>query len=176
LVPISRRGACREWRDDSSNLSSRTEWDFGAEYGPRVESPAVMTRANTKRPTHLRLQAGVLLVCLLLGPLGAAAASWLNPTPECCAGGMCKAHGHTPQQKKAEPSCDHEKNQGASDCAMKCGETSKEPAVLLPGLPEVILAPSFTILTPDKSRVEPRVARRFFLSQVLTPPDQPPRS
>lgn len=135
-----------------------------------------MTRTDRKQRTNLRLQAAVLLVCLLLGPVGAVAATWLHPTPECCAGGMCKAHGHAKQKKRADPSCDHEKNRSGFDCTVKCGESSKDSALLSPGLPEVILASSFAILADGESRIEGRVAPPLFLDQVLTPPDQPPRS
>jgi hypothetical protein len=137
-----------------------------------------MRRMNTKRRIRLRLRAAVLLVCLLLGPLRMVAASFLHGTPDCCSAGMCKthSHGHAQEKKTAEPSCDHGSAKTVSDCTMKCAESGKESAVPSPALPEIILAPSITISAPDGSQVAVRAARHFFVSRVLTPPDQPPRS
>jgi len=59
---------------------------------------------------------------------------------------------------------------------MNCGETSKEAAAVLPGIPDIILASAIMATPLQESRAEIILAIWMFESQVLTPPDQPPRS
>ena len=89
-----------------------------------------MRETSPKRRIRMRLRAAVLLVCMLLAPLRIVAAPWLSATPECCAAGMCKPHGHAKQEKKAEPSCEHERGRAVSDYAMRCGEATARAEVV----------------------------------------------
>jgi len=135
-----------------------------------------MTQANAERRRALRLQAIALLVCLLAGPLRTIAAPWLPGGDECCAAGMCKTHKHAQGQRKAELACEHGKNTPGSDCTMKCSGTSKESAVVSPGIHETILVAEIAILEPRESRADLTSTSRTFKNQVPAPPEQPPRS
>jgi hypothetical protein len=140
-----------------------------------LEYLEAMTRSETRRRIHRRLEASVLLVCLLFGPLRAIAAPWLLEKLGCCSAGMCPAHEHSHEEKKAEPSCDHAKTGTVSDCTVKCGETSKEVTALSPSLPEAILVSSIGISEPAESRAEALTPHNFIRNRVLSPPDRPPR-
>jgi len=113
-----------------------------------------MTQANLERRRFVRLRAIVLLVCLLVAPLRTIAASWFPGVDACCAAGMCKTHKHAPEQGKAELACEHGKGRPGADCSMKCSGTSKESAVVSPGIPETILLAEAAILKPRESRAE----------------------
>ena len=135
-----------------------------------------MNDVNPKRRSALKLQAVVLLMCLLGGPLHMAAASLLPAKDDCCAAGICKMHKHTQPDRKSESACDHEKKNPGTNCTMKCGEASKESAVVSSGFPESILVAEIAILDPRESRAELTSISHAFKNQVLTPPDLPPRS
>ena len=137
----------------------------------------MMTRqANPKRRSALRLRAVVLLVCLLAGPLRMLAYPWFHGRADCCAAGMCKTHKPAQEQRKAQTACDHGKNMPDADCTMKCSETSKESAVVSPGIPETILISEIAIAKLSASRAEVTLTSLVFKSQVPIPLDQPPRS
>ena len=120
-----------------------------------------------------RVQAGVLLMCLVFGTVQGLVLL-ISHAPDCCASGVCPLHRAPKTASGASSDCDHE--HGKSDCSLKCGMPKVNLAGILPILPEIIF--------PAADTSQELIATRFEVSPIeivvpqvsFSPPEQPPRS
>ena len=126
--------------------------------------------------TMRRLQAFILLLALVAGTGSVLAQATYNPTPDCCADGMCPMHRaqHSHSTSQSKSNCG-----GASGamncCAASCSGRPESPKMILSSVLEAVLRPTLELPVPQDIRNSVFSAFEPASTGFFTSPEQPPR-